>query len=224
MSQDITLDVTPDTGRTKPRRRVIWAVIGMLAAGLLAAACSSGSTGPSVAGAGPATTSRTPFSGQSGTSGGSAQSTGLQYSQCMRAHGVTDFPDPSAQGGYNLGGPGSSDLNPNSPTFQAAERACSSLSAKGHLTPGQRAQDQAEGLRFSQCMRAHGIRDFPDPSASGGLFIQNRPGSDLDPNNPTFRAAQTACRYLSPKAHSQTSSNGGSSGGGGGSSSGSGAG
>jgi hypothetical protein len=143
----------------------------------------------------------------------------------MRAHGVTDFPDPSAQGGYNIaGGPRSSDLNPNSPTFQAASRACASLSAKAHLTPAQQAQDQAQGVRFSQCMRAHGVRDFPDPSASGSLFIQNQPGSDLNPNNPTFQAAQAACRYLSPKAHSQASSNGGTSGSGGGSNSGSSAG
>jgi hypothetical protein len=126
----------------------------------------------------------------------------------MRAHGVTDFPDPSAQGGYNFAGGQGSDLNPNNPTFRAASTACASLSAKGHLSPAQRAQDQAQGLRFSQCMRAHGLTDFPDPSASGGIFIQNQPGSDLDPNNPRFKTAQAACRYLSPKAHSQSSTSG----------------
>ncbi len=53
----------------------------------------------------------------------------LSYSACMRAHGLPDFPDPTFSGG-NIGlrlrgGPGS-DLNPSSPTFQAAQKACQS--------------------------------------------------------------------------------------------------
>jgi hypothetical protein len=46
--------------------------------------------------------------------------------------------------------------------------------------------------KFSQCMRANGIPDFPDPSASG-LQIRVSPGSDLNPNNPTFKNAQKKC-------------------------------
>jgi hypothetical protein len=44
----------------------------------------------------------------------------------MRAHGLADFPDPSSQGLQIGGGPGS-DLNPGSPRFQAAQKACRSL-------------------------------------------------------------------------------------------------
>jgi hypothetical protein len=51
----------------------------------------------------------------------------LAFSACMRSHGVPDFPDPTfAGGGARLslnGGPGS-DLNPQSPRFQAAQTAC----------------------------------------------------------------------------------------------------
>jgi hypothetical protein len=51
----------------------------------------------------------------------------LAFSACMRAHGIADFPDPTFTGGNALmrlrGGPGS-DLNPNSPRFQAAQTAC----------------------------------------------------------------------------------------------------
>jgi hypothetical protein len=46
-------------------------------------------------------------------------------------------------------------------------------------------------------MREHGVTDFPD---SGGP-TQPSPGSDLDPNNPTYRAARQACRSLQPTTH-----------------------
>jgi hypothetical protein len=50
----------------------------------------------------------------------------LADAACMRTHGVPNFPDPTFHGGsesLNLG-PG---LNPNSPAFQRAERACGLL-------------------------------------------------------------------------------------------------
>jgi hypothetical protein len=60
-------------------------------------------------------------------------------------------------------------------------------------------------------MRSHGISDFPDPTTlPGGGFAfstQGGPGSDLSPNNPTFKAADQACRGLLPGGQqTQTSS------------------
>lgn len=46
----------------------------------------------------------------------------LQFSQCMRSHGLPSFPDPKSNGSLNLGG-----SNPNSPQFQTAFQACRSL-------------------------------------------------------------------------------------------------
>jgi hypothetical protein len=56
-------------------------------------------------------------------------------------------------------------------------------------------QDQAQPsqvqlVKFSQCMRANGVPDFPDPS-NGGLAF-NRAG-DLNPSNPVFQNASTLC-------------------------------
>jgi hypothetical protein len=48
----------------------------------------------------------------------------LKISRCMRAQGITKFPDPTTKGGgvgIHIGGPG---LDPNSPQFQAAAKAC----------------------------------------------------------------------------------------------------
>jgi hypothetical protein len=61
------------------------------------------------------------------------QEKALQFSQCMRTHGVPSFPDPefSSGGGVGIriGGrkDGPSRIDPSSPEFQAAQRACQSI-------------------------------------------------------------------------------------------------
>jgi hypothetical protein len=113
----------------------------------------------------------------------------------MRAHGIADFPDPNSQGGLSLNaGPGS-DLSQSNPQFQAAHNACKSLLPAAPPS-GQPGKAKATALKYSQCMRAHGIADFPDPSSDGAL--QLRLGGDLSPSNPHFQAAQAACRSLQP--------------------------
>jgi len=42
-------------------------------------------------------------------------------------------------------------------------------------------------------MRSHGVTDYPDSGP-----VQTSPGSDLNPGNPTYRAAQQACQSLRP--------------------------
>jgi hypothetical protein len=53
------------------------------------------------------------------------QERALKFAQCMRSHGVPSFPDPSggAGGHTRIGGSGSS-VDPNSPQFEAAGKAC----------------------------------------------------------------------------------------------------
>ena len=47
----------------------------------------------------------------------------LQFSACMRSHGIKDFPDPS-NGGLQIQVHPGSDLDPSNPTFQRAQQAC----------------------------------------------------------------------------------------------------
>jgi hypothetical protein len=49
-------------------------------------------------------------------------------------------------------------------------------------------------LKFSQCMQAHGVKDFPDPNSQG--VIQIGPNSGIDSNSATFRSAAEACQKL----------------------------
>jgi hypothetical protein len=111
----------------------------------------------------------------------------------MRAHGVPAFPDPGSGGELQVNaGPGTG-IDPGSATFQAADKTCKSLLP----APVGARPNRAQSLKYSQCMRAHGIKDFPDPNAEGGLEIRADPGSDLDPASPLFRSAAEACkRYL----------------------------
>ncbi len=167
---------------------------GLVGVLLIAAACSPGSATPGVANVGATSTTTS-----SSLSASSTKASPLAFSQCMRSHGVSDFPDPNSQGRISIsGGPGS-DLDPNNPTFQAAQNACQSLQPKP--SAAQQKTMQQDALRYARCMRSHGIDDFPDPSSSGELRISAGSGSDLDPNNPTFQSAQKACGHLLPGAN-----------------------
>jgi len=64
-----------------------------------------------------------------GGQGSDATSQGLKFSECMRSHGEPGFPDPAANGSITL----PSGMNPESPQFQNAEKACQSLMP---LNPG----------------------------------------------------------------------------------------
>jgi hypothetical protein len=170
---------------------------GLVASGVLAAGCGSTSSGPGVAGAGAPSTAAKSSSASSGQAGA------LAYSHCMRSHGIKDFPDPNSNGQIALSaGPGS-DLLPTNPQFNTAQQACKSLMPG----PGaaQQHRDLAAALKFAHCMRSHGLPNFPDPTAQTGPQTQSQSGggksqgtNGVDPNSPQFKAANQACRSLSP--------------------------
>ncbi len=55
-----------------------------------------------------------------------AKGKALKYTACMRAHGEPDFPDPSSTGTIQLSTP-TGILNPTSPQFKEATKACKKL-------------------------------------------------------------------------------------------------
>jgi hypothetical protein len=117
----------------------------------------------------------------------------LRYAQCMRAHGVPGFPDPSQGGATEL-----SKSTVNSPQFQSASQACQSLVPGGAPQGGgsPSPQMQSRFLSFARCMRAHGVPDFPDPTFSGsGVSVPLPNGAS---NSPQFHSATQACRSLLP--------------------------
>jgi hypothetical protein len=67
----------------------------------------------------------------------------------------------------------------------------------GSTAAGNTAREQA--VKFSECMRDNGVRDFPDPDASGELTIDGiANNSSVDPDTAAFRQAVSACKDLEP--------------------------
>jgi hypothetical protein len=139
-----------------------------------------------------------------------------KWAQCMRDHGI-NIADPvvDAQGQINIALPQGLSIQ----TYQTADTSCKPLheAAQTAARGGKAADkpDPTKALNFSKCMRAHGLPDFPDPSPGGGLQIRSGPGSDVNPNNPTFQAAQKACQSImgSPKGGERVTGGGFVSGG-----------
>ena len=121
----------------------------------------------------------------------------LAFAQCMRADGITEFPDPAPGGQFTVA-PGSG-IDPISPQFQAAASKCRKRTGFGGRASSPRQNELFEKLlRFSQCMRAHGISGFPDPERAPGGGIIRRPPQGISPDSPQFAAAKRACDGLLP--------------------------
>jgi hypothetical protein len=197
-----------DTERARSRRRPmrltgILVLAGLASIALIAAGCGSDPATPGVAAV--ADTTTTTESQSNGSNGNGSNGNGsskvdspVAFSACMRSHGVPKFPDPSSGGGVSFG-PGSG-IDPSSPKFRAAEKACQKLSPRGEtMSPAQQAKAQAQMLKFSSCMRSHGVPNFPDPQFSGGgARLTIGKGLGIDPASSKFKAAQKACEKVLP--------------------------
>jgi hypothetical protein len=158
------------------RRTALLSVAAGMA--LLTVACGSS---PSFGGSSPAA-----------DGGSSSASPGLvAFARCMRAHGVTDYPDSGAPASVAPG----SDLNPSNPAYQSARQACEYLHPHANQSQAASSQNLAAALSFAKCMRQHGITNYPDPGPhsgpNGGEGVNL---SGIDINSPQFKAAQQACQ------------------------------
>jgi hypothetical protein len=168
-------------GRTPRSARPGWlggmlAVLGIV---VLAACSSSGTT-----------------SASAGSSTSTAYQKALAYAQCIRAHGIPDYPDPNSQGQFIVQNGASAPPSVSPAVAGAAAAACQKLlppsMALGPSQASPGSNDQA--LRFSACMRSHGEPDFPDPAANGSFTLP----SGMDAESPQFQRAANACQSLRP--------------------------
>jgi hypothetical protein len=168
-----------------------YATIPALAATLLVAGCG-GSKDPS-----------------NDPSSASLRSAGLEFASCMRSHGVPNFPDPNAGSGGGLQVQASRNaqgqtmtvngVSVNAPAFQSAMNTCQKYMPRPKALPGGITQVKANALKLAQCMRSHGVPNFPDPTVksgpNGGIGVQLA-GPGLNPQSPALQAAQRKCRPL----------------------------
>jgi hypothetical protein len=129
-------------GRSPRRPRLRWAGV-LAAAALLVAGCGS------------------PAGGQA--TGLSAYQKALPFAQCMRSHGVPNYPDPLSNGNF---GDISGSIQ-HSPQYAGAKQTCTRLHPWNMvLSPHQQEQEMAQLLNYARCMRAHGVPNFADPTES----------------------------------------------------------
>jgi hypothetical protein len=119
----------------------------------------------------------------------------LKFSQCMRAHGLPWFPDPDSGGRLTVRTPAGVDRK----KVDAAQRACAVFAPDAGPGADKPTAAEMEQLRqVSRCMRAHGIANFPDPTANGAIQI-DRDKLGTGPGDPAFDKAQQACDKSLPK-------------------------
>jgi len=171
----------------------------VLVAAALLGACSGASSTPHVAtatGSSPTTTS------------GRATETQVLHAaaQCIRDHGVTNFPDPviAADGTVQYDAQLLNSL-PDS-VSHPIQAACQAQinAAQQYVDPQGQGQQQATPQelaaekKFAQCVRQHGYPNFPDPSPTGGF--QATPGGPTMPakGSPAFQACRSYLQTATP--------------------------
>lgn len=110
----------------------------------------------------------------------------------MRSHGVSDFPDPSPGGGFNIRGLGA---GADSPAFVSAQTACAELQPGGSTPPRITGKQLYQMAAKARCIRQHGFPNFPDPTfASGGEGML--PPSNWNNEAPAAVQARKACAHV----------------------------
>ena len=169
------------------------AALAMLA--VISAGCSNGSADNSSTG----TTSNTGTAKSSGSSSTAAshnstatpREKAVKFSECMRENGYPDFPDPKASGEFPSFG-----ISVSPAVWVKALRACKELQPPGSFSAHLSTKELSAALKFAQCVRAHGVKDFPDPVQDEPIIdttkipSANRPGGMSILNAATRKCSQ----------------------------------
>jgi hypothetical protein len=142
-------------------RRKLWPLAIVLLISMIGAGCSSGTS-------------------ENGNAGGSQNASdrdrAVKFAECIRAHGVTDFPDPNEDNQFDYG------VSVTPAVWTRATTACKDLQPPGTLSAKRTPEEQSASLKFAQCIRENGVEDFPDPVNGEPLVntykipSSNRPG------------------------------------------------
>jgi hypothetical protein len=156
-------------------------LLGALAAvSLFSAGCGSSAPSQTSSASGTGAANRTSTSTKLTT-----QEQAVKFAECMRASGVPHFPDPDTKGQFNFG----VDVSPT--VFVRAVRACKALEPPGALSATRTPKQQSASLRFAQCVREHGVKDFPDPANGQPLIDTTKIPSSNKPGGMTILNAAT---------------------------------
>ena len=130
-------------------------------------------------------------------SAGSSQSArAIEYADCMRSHGVPNFPDPNAEGISVL----PSGVNQQSPALLSAETGCARLRLGGSGASPIPESRKLQLISVTVCMRKHGVPNLPDPSFHGGTVnLGGSPHFGINTQSPAFKQAAAVCKFPTPR-------------------------
>jgi hypothetical protein len=134
--------------------------------------------------------------GSSGSNGAATtRERAVKFSECMRENGVSDFPDPDASGALTIETiANGSSVDTSSVAFTRALTACKDLEPPGFTGDKRSSEQQSAGLKFAQCIRENGVKDFPDPAPDAPLVDTNRIPSSATPGGmAVLNAAMQKC-------------------------------
>jgi hypothetical protein len=126
-----------------------------------------------------------------------------KFASCMRENGI-DMPDPETDGEGRVlfkgpGGGAEGGTPPDREKFEAAQQKCKQYLPNGGEPPKLDPEQIEKARQFSKCMRENGVPDFPDPQPDGGVRIQAKPGSGIDPQSQAFKDAHAKCEQYMPR-------------------------
>jgi hypothetical protein len=181
-------------------RRRLWPLAALATVALIGAGCSNGSAENGNTGTATASSSGTNSSTgtASSTSSGAdkkltARDKAVKFAECIRAHGVSDFPDPDPKNQFQYG------ISVSPAVWTKAVSACKDLQPPGTLSGKRSPRQQSTALKFAQCMRDNGVKDFPDP-ANGDPLIDTTKipslGERSPRTDPVFAPAMDKCRAV----------------------------
>jgi hypothetical protein len=163
----------------KARPLAVLALVALIGAGCSNGSSENGSTG--TAGS----------TGTGGTKKVSDQDKRVKLSECIRAHGVPHFPDPDAKGEYSFG----IDVSP--AVWKKATDACKDLTPPGTFSGKRTLKQQSDALRFAECVRENGVKDFPDPVNGDPLIDTTKiPSTDAPGGMTALNAATAKCKGI----------------------------
>jgi hypothetical protein len=140
--------------------------------------------------------------GTGSTATASRHEKAVKFAECMRANGVTGFPDPDASGELTIDAVANrTSVNTSSAAFEQALGTCKHLEPPGFTGSKVTPEQQTARLEFAQCIRDNGVPDFPDPTPDSPMVDTNRiPSAATAGGMAILNAAMRTCRRYGPAA------------------------
>ncbi len=169
----------PPRARKRPpgHRRVVLVAATAVTCAVGITACGSSSHKPSI-------------------SASSSVSQAIKYADCMRSHGVPNFPDPNAEGITVL----PSSINQQSPALLSAEKECAKLQPGASAPSPTPKSRKLQLIEIAACMRKHGVPNMPDPMFHGSTVdLSGGRKFGINAQSPAFKHAAGVCKFPTPR-------------------------